>query len=148
MAMRRKRDLAKERFWRQAIRRRQASGSSVREFCLRERLSQASFHNWRREIARRDAEVHTLAVARKTPRRAKSTSRADKRTPSASPFVPVVVDAAPSASVEIVLADDTLVRVPPGCDHQTLELVLAALQRASVRGGRASADEASGAPPC
>jgi hypothetical protein len=146
MAMRRKRDPAKERFWRQAIRRQRAGGSSVREFCLRERLSRASFHNWRREIARRDAEV--LSVARKTPRRAKSTSRGDERTPSASPFVPVVVDATPSASVEIVLADDTIVRVPPGCDHQTLELVLAALQRASARGGRASGDETSGVPPC
>lgn len=145
--MRRKRDLEKERFWRDAIRRQWASGRSVWEFCLREGLSRASFHNWRREIARRDAEVPALSVARKTPRRAKPTSRAAERTRSASPFVPVVVGAPASASVEIVLAGDTIVRVPSGCDRQTLEVVLAVLMErpASTVGDRS---RTAGAPPC
>jgi hypothetical protein len=143
--MRRKRDLAKERFWRDTIRRQRASGRSVREFCLREGLSRASFHNWRREIARRDAEVPAVSVARKTPRRAKSTSRAEERTRSASPFVSVVVGVPASASVEIVLAGDTIVRVPPGCDRQTLEVVLAVLRPTSTVGDRS---RTAGAPPC
>jgi transposase-like protein len=139
--MRRKRDLVKEQFWRERIRRQRADGSSVREFCLREGLSRASFHNWRREIARRDAEGRDSPGTRTSPRREKRATRAEERPTSV--FVPVVVGA--PASVEIILASDTIVRVPP--DRRTLELVLAILmERAAATHGDRS--RAAGAPPC
>jgi hypothetical protein len=52
-----RRDLAKERRWRVLLRRQAASRVSVRAFCRRERLSEPSFHAWRRTIRQRDAEA-------------------------------------------------------------------------------------------
>jgi hypothetical protein len=79
------------------------------------------------------------------PRREKPITRAEERPESA--FVPVVVEATASASLEIVLANDTIVRVSPGCDRRTLELVLAIVMEraAAIHGDRS---RAAGAPPC
>jgi len=43
-------------FWRLAVKEFQTSGLSVRAFCAREGLSQASFYAWRRSLRQRDAE--------------------------------------------------------------------------------------------
>lgn len=51
-----RRDPAKEKLWRERIAQQENSGLSVREFCLREGISEPSMYCWRREIARRDAE--------------------------------------------------------------------------------------------
>lgn len=54
--MRRKgprRDVEKERFWREVIRRQRRSGQSVRGFCRNEALSEPSFYAWRRELMQR-----------------------------------------------------------------------------------------------
>jgi len=145
-----RRDLAKERFWRDVIGRQRTSGLSIAEFCLRERLSLASFHNWRREIARRNAEAPVEAHATKVPRRSSSKSVTSDRLP-VSAFVPVVVrDEASSAVVEVVLPDRTTVRIPSGCDGRTLALVLAALAGPQVAkpGNLTDADRDRGAPPC
>jgi len=50
------RDPEKERAWRQAIKRQAKSGMTIRAFCRSEGLSEPSFHAWRRELNRRDAE--------------------------------------------------------------------------------------------
>lgn len=143
------RDSAKERFWRDVIGRQRTSGLSIAEFCLRERLSCASFHNWRREIARRSAEVVVGREAANGPLRSASMSTTGDRPPVPA-FVPVVVrDDASSAVVEVVLPDRTTVRVPSGCDARTLALVLAALAEQRATPGRvADADHDRGAPPC
>jgi hypothetical protein len=49
------RDTKKESFWRDAIRRQAGSGLSVREFCVRHRLSEPSFYERRRTFQDRDA---------------------------------------------------------------------------------------------
>jgi transposase-like protein len=51
------RDTAKERRWRETVRRFARSGLSVRAFCRRERLAESAFYFWRRELARRDGEM-------------------------------------------------------------------------------------------
>jgi hypothetical protein len=51
------RSTEKESFWRSHLRRQSSSGESIRGYCLRRGLSEASFHYWRREIADRDCEV-------------------------------------------------------------------------------------------
>ena len=53
------RDVAKERSWRDVVRRYAGSGLSVREFCRRESLAEASFYAWRRTLAERDAAATT-----------------------------------------------------------------------------------------
>jgi hypothetical protein len=50
------RSRAKERFWRSKLRKWQARGGSVREFCRQEGLSEPSFYAWRKVIEERDAE--------------------------------------------------------------------------------------------
>lgn len=51
-----KRDLGLEKRWRDLVGRQPPSGLSVRAFCAREQVTEASFYAWRREIAVRDRE--------------------------------------------------------------------------------------------
>ena len=46
----------KESFWRSHLTRQSSSGESIRGYCRVRKLSEALFHFWRREIARRDHE--------------------------------------------------------------------------------------------
>jgi hypothetical protein len=57
MSQRSCRSAEKESFWRSHLKRQSSSGESIRGYCLRRGLSDASFHFWRREIASRDGEV-------------------------------------------------------------------------------------------
>lgn len=56
MAKSRARDLAKEAAWRRRLDGHARSGASVRAWCCRHGVTEASFHWWRRELARRDTE--------------------------------------------------------------------------------------------
>lgn len=106
--MAKRRDAAKERFWRQVIARQRASGLSIRAFCECEGLTESSFYLWRRELGRRTAP-----------------GRAARAT-----FVPLRVLPDPSAAaaaIEIALPSGTVVRLRAGFDEQELRQVLAAL---------------------
>jgi hypothetical protein len=121
-----RRDPAREKLWRRAIRDQERSGLSVHVFCEREGLKVGNFLRWRRELSRRDRE--------------RTTSLPDSATkapaePRVSPvFLPVrVVDAdyapaRPASPIEIVLDGGPTVRVPPGFDPRTLNEVLAVLE--------------------
>jgi len=106
-----KRDLKKESFWRRAIRQQADSGISVRAWCHKRGLHEASFYWWRRELAQREAER-------------RSTS-----------FVPVhVTGQGPrddDPRIEIVLPDGRRVGVYGPVDPQRLADVLAVLTSAS-----------------
>ena len=51
-----KRDVAKERFWREVIGEQAGSGQSVRAFCRERRLTESAFYFWRRELKQRKAQ--------------------------------------------------------------------------------------------
>ena len=51
-----RRDPARERFWRRAIRQQQQCGLAVPEFCRREGLKDRAFRWWLQEVARRDQQ--------------------------------------------------------------------------------------------
>jgi hypothetical protein len=51
----RRRSGEREAFWQAAVSRHQVSTQSVRAFCQRERLSEASFYAWRRTLRERQA---------------------------------------------------------------------------------------------
>src|SRR5579864_6337842 len=106
MAPGRARDERKERHWRRWIEQWRASGLSVRAFCARHGLAQASFYAWRRVLERRAAEQVVFAP------------------------VQVVADALPTqtSALEVVLADGRVVRVAPGFDAATLRQLLAVLE--------------------
>jgi transposase-like protein len=54
--MAKRRDAAREARWRELVAEQRGSGLSVRAFCRREQLAEASLYAWRRELARRDGE--------------------------------------------------------------------------------------------
>lgn len=128
------RDLKKASFWRRMVQAQGGSGMSVRAWCRRRRVKEVTFYWWRRELARRDAEVcvrRDLEVC--VPRCAEACVDRETEKLSAS-FVPVrVLDDAPAARgsrIEIVLAGGQRVRVSGRVDRQTLADVLAVLATA------------------
>ena len=106
-----RRDGAKERFWRQTLKAQGRSGLTVRAYCHREGLAEASFYFWKQELARRGAERG------RTP-----SPRPSSSAPAVFAEVKVgaTVDADQRAAIEIVLAHGRRVRVLAGFDLQTL----------------------------
>lgn len=100
--MSKSRDPQREQFWRSAIAGWKKSGQSIRGYCSERHLSEASFHAWRRELAKRD----------QTP-------------PAGLKFLPVHVRA--EAVVEIVLPNGLLVRVPNGASAAEVAALVVAL---------------------
>jgi transposase-like protein len=114
----RRRDTAKERFWRRAVAEHRRSGLTIREFCARCGLSEPLYYAWRRELALRDhSRVRTM-------------HRAQHGEPSSAPrFVALKIAAEPAAAmIEIVTRGGHTLRVPPGVDRQTLADVWAVLE--------------------
>jgi transposase len=120
------RDPVKEQFWRRTIADHARCGLSIRAFCQREGLEIWNFHGWRRELARRDAEI----VSARTGGRSNSFPEPVHN----SAFLPVrvVQDAAEpmasSAPIEIVLPAGPTVRVTRGFDPRALDAVLSVLE--------------------
>ena len=156
----RRRDVAKERFWREAARRQWASGLSVRAFCRREKQSEAALYSWRRTMQERDvaapgrpirgpvaparrsapASQRLRDAAAKPARRVRPAKRVKR---SASPkqrgirppaFVPAVVTGEPSpdAAISLELTVGRVLRLSASIPAERLaELVLALEARAA-----------------
>ena len=112
-----RRDGGKEPFWREVIADQQQSGTSVQAFCRNRQLNESSFYRWRKRIQLRDRQCSSKQDA----------------PPVLAPVI--VVDEQlgesvrePSASIEIVLADGTIVRVPSGTTREELGMVFAVLE--------------------
>ena len=58
-----RRNAEKESFWRSHLSRQPSSGESIRGYCRRRSLSEASFHFWRREIASRDRQASSTSLS-------------------------------------------------------------------------------------
>jgi len=96
-------DSAVERRWRERIDRWRSSGLSIREFCVRNRLTESTFYLWKRELQARDV------------------------VPSAQPkFVPLTVIPSATVSVEVRCPSGHVVCVP-ACEVSALVSVFAAL---------------------
>jgi transposase len=127
MAMARQGESIKERQWRRWLQEWRRSGLSVRRFCALHGLSEPSFYGWRRTIAERhqQTEARPLSGTGHRPDAAWDGIRGD----GLPAFVPVTVSA-PAPSLEVVLRDGRIVRVPPGFDGATLHQLLALLAEA------------------
>lgn len=134
------RDLGKEQSWRALLVRQQQSGLSIRAFCERERISEASYYVWRRELQRRDQESPSgRQPIREFPVRppSRSTSVASTKRPVDSPaFLPVVIepggtpverDEHVARVLEVACVDGSRVSVWPGCDAELLRSELQVL---------------------
>ncbi len=108
----------RQRHWREAIERQQASGQSIVGFCAKEGLSPASFHAWKRRLRRGRRETGGKAATQA--------------------LVPVqIVDTAPTGTgkLEVRWPNGTVLWVQ-GSDVQTVATVVAALSASPVRSAR------------
>jgi hypothetical protein len=105
------RDVQKERFWRQTIKRWRTSRLSVRAYCQRYGLSEANFHAWRRTLAARDAEALSFAAVRLLPEEPPGGSAEGS-----------------AGTLELVLANRRVLRIDPGFDEATLRRLLPVLE--------------------
>ena len=106
------RDPVRERQWRERVASWNSSGLTVREFCLRHGLTEASFYFWKRELPARDAGV----------------TRPLSSSPSSSKpmFVPVTVLPATTVTVEVRCPSGHVVSLA-GADLATLRDLFAAM---------------------
>jgi hypothetical protein len=103
----RRRNKAREQFWRDTIAAWQESGQSVRAFCAARGVSEATFFARRREF-----------IDRKP-------SGSSANQPPAPHFVPVKV--VPDPTIEVVLPSALVVRVPVSADPIAVARLVAAL---------------------
>lgn len=108
------RDPALERQWRERMAQWEASGLSVRAFCLRQGVTEPTFHYWKRELRARD--------------QATAASSAQKSSAKQSPpkFVPVTVLPAATVSVEVRCPSGHVVCLS-SCEVSALASLFAAL---------------------
>jgi hypothetical protein len=113
------RDPRRETRWRKILANQAVSGLSVREFCRRQKLTEASFYFWRRTIAERDGEPVYPVTAR----------------PTLPTFLPVrVSNEAPStASISIELAGGRVLKLPESMSTERLVDLIDALEARVVR---------------
>jgi len=117
------RDAAKERYWRNLIRRHDASGLGTRRFCDQVGVPQHRFHWWRRTLRRRD-QHDASAVHSEDAARAVSAGRDD----DGSAFLPVRLPFSLGTSIEVVHPRGYVIRVPSLFDAHALQRILVALE--------------------
>jgi hypothetical protein len=121
-----RRDVELERRWRGLVEDQSRSGVTVQVFCDQRNISVSSFHQWKRELKRRDGELLTGSIGPSKPR-------------ELGDFVPVSVITTATAWISIEMAG-AVVRVQRGFDEEALARVVHVLgQVGSARGE---------APPC
>lgn len=111
------RDLQKERYWREVIKRQEQSGESVMAFCRREVIAESAFYRWRSELKQRGEKYPANAQSKRS-----------------AQFLPVKVadgHQADDGGLELRLGTGCVLYVQPGFDRQTLADVLAVLEARS-----------------
>lgn len=135
------RDLERERTWRELVDRQRLSGLSVRGFCRREVVSEASFYAWRRELLRRDGESSSVRPPDRKPAMRPAASRSSvgkmTQTPTAA-FLPVVMESNSAQVIrvlEVTCPDGSRVSAWSGCEVELLQAALSVMTR-TTRVGR------------
>jgi transposase-like protein len=104
-------DAGKQNRWLGLIDRWQQSQLSIREFCERHHVSEASFFAWRRVLRQRG-----LLDEPTDPKTAKAAPKA----PAFVKLTPVEPEPTPATAIELVLGDRRVLRVRPGFDADLL----------------------------
>jgi hypothetical protein len=126
-----KRSEEKRAYWRDVLERQRESGSSVRQFCREHRISEASFHSWKRKIAGHDRD--DAASSENGDRKHPAKNQVAKQTENAAVFIPVRVSAAASSVLEIVHPRGHVLRVPAVFDEGSLRRVLEVIDQQGDR---------------
>ncbi|MGO8903784.1 MAG: IS66 family insertion sequence element accessory protein TnpA [Isosphaeraceae bacterium] len=125
--MAKSRDAAKERYWREVIRRQVASGLGTKRFCAQEGIPEGRFYWWRRTLHQR---------GRQRARAARDGGAVDSGRDRSSPgdtsaFVPVALPFSVGAPIEVVHPHGHVIRVPAIFDAVALKRILAVLDISS-----------------
>lgn len=146
-----RRDRRKEAFWRRMMRGQAKSGLSIRAWCRRHDLTEASFYWWRGQLARRDAEGPKVTSARRPSATFVPVRVAAERPPADSPSMSSLNG--PTGQIEIVLPGGRCVRLVGPVDRKALSNVLGVLSSEGVhehesRTDRAGHGQSRGVPSC
>lgn len=135
--MARRADSTRVSFWRELIGRRRRSGLSVAQVCKQADVSPASFYQWQRKLRGGPARGRKAASAGSRAAAAPQ-ARCDAR--AGSRLVPVQIVADPPTGrdesaglLEVELPGEIRLRIPAGCDRNTLELVIQLLRTSGSR---------------
>jgi hypothetical protein len=125
------RDAAKERYWRDVLRRFGTSGLGTKRFCAQEGVPEHQFHWWRRRLRR--------PIRRQPRQRSVALNRTLDASGDAqgSPFLPVSVPLCLGVPLEVVHPRGHVIRVPALFDAAALGRILATLDRADHSTGEA-----------
>ena len=116
------RDPAKERYWRNLIRRYESSGLGTRRFCEQARVPEHRFHWWRRTLRWRDQCHAEGADSDDGVQAIRAGSEHDSST-----FLPVRLPFSLGTSIEVVHPRGYVIRVPAVFDATALQRILATL---------------------
>jgi hypothetical protein len=121
------RDAAKERYWRNLVRRQQSSGLGTRRFCAQVGVPEHRFHWWRRTLRWRDQYDDPGVHSTDTAQAISAGSKED-----CSAFVPVRLPFSLSGSIEVVHPRGYVIRVPSVFDASVLQRILSMLDSSSA----------------
>lgn len=121
--MAKSRDSAKERYWREVIRRCEASGLGTRRFCRREGFSEHRFYWWRRTLRGRGTRPARRAQGNGRRGRADQGDNSQGQ-PS---FLPVGLPFSVGGPIEVVHPRGHVLRIPAIFDPSALVRILAAI---------------------
>jgi transposase-like protein len=133
------RDIAKEQYWRQVLADWQSSGLSIASYCRQKDIKQYLFHDWRRQVQKRDAEQakdkHRRMVAKETASANKIRNESQRAVEFAevrmieTPATAVNRDPDEASSLEIVFPSGTKVRLTAGCPLDLFASVVRLLEK-------------------
>ena len=116
----------KEQYWRGQVSGWQSSGLGIRAYCQQQQLSEANFHAWRRELARRDLTIPPASTTTTPSSVSDPSVNKLKASPSVT-WMPVTLTEPVASIIEVQLPSGVQLRIPGGIE--SLETILVALQR-------------------
>ena len=115
MSKEQKSDSDQQLFWQMVLETFKSSGLSVRQFCQKEGLSEASFYTWRKKLTKSDGLAED-----------------QQKDVNSSAFIEVAMSKNKPIALELVFTSGNTLRISTGADSKTLVNVLSALCEAGL----------------
>ena len=115
MSKEQKPDTDQHQFWQMVLETFKSSGLSVRQFCQKEGLSEASFYTWRKKLTKSDESAED-----------------EQKNASSSAFIEVSMPKNDPAALELVLSSGNTLRISSGADSTTLNDVISVLKQVGL----------------
>ena len=115
MSKEQKPDTDQQQFWQMVLETFKSGGLSVRQFCQKEGLSEASFYTWRKKLTKSDESAED-----------------EQKDASSSAFIEVSMPKNNPAALELILSSGNTLKINSGADCKILTNVLSALCEAGL----------------